>query len=121
MKLSNPLGMFIDWIMWGLGKEEEFPRISKELDDFWYRTFNMGLFYKEPADHWGIVAMESMGKNNGHGFFTTRANVVKMMTEMTLAGKSQVKIKRSWVMESCCGTGRMVLASSITSVSEKRK
>ena len=52
MKLSDPLGLFIDWIMWGFGRGDEFPRISEEIDDFWYRTFNMGLFYKEPADHW---------------------------------------------------------------------
>ncbi len=54
-ELSHPLGELIDWIMWGLGKEEEFPRVSEELDDYWYRTFNLGLFYKEPADHWGMI------------------------------------------------------------------
>ena len=112
MKLSDPLGLFIDWIMWGLGKGDQFPKVSEEIDDFWYRTFNMGLFYKEPADHWGIVAMESMGKNNGHGFFPTPANVVKMMTEMTLAGQSQEKLKRASVMDPCCGTGIMLLYAS---------
>ena len=111
-ELSDSLGLFVDWIMWGLGKEEEFPRISAELDDFWYRRFNMGLFYKEPADHWGKIAMESMGKNNGHGFFPTPANVVKMITEMTFSGQSQEKLKRSSVMDPCCGTGIMLLYAS---------
>ena len=111
-KLSDPLGLFVDWIMWGLGKGEEFPRISEELDDFWYRRFNMGLFYKEPADHWGMIAMERMGKNNGHGFFPTPANIVKLMTEMTLAGESQEKLKRASVMDPCCGTGIMLLYAS---------
>ena len=72
----------------------------------------MGLFYKEPADHWSIVAMDSMGKSNGHGFFPTPANVVKMMTEMTLAGQSQEKLKRASVMDPCCGTGIMLLYAS---------
>ena len=112
LKLSDSLGMFVDWIMWGLGKGDQFPRISAELDDFWYRTFNMGLFYKEPADHWGMIAMERIGKNNGQGFFPTPANVVKMMTEMTLAGQSQEKLKRSSVMDPCCGTGIMLLYAS---------
>ena len=112
LKLSNPLALFVDWIMWGLGKEEEFPKVSKEIDDFWYRTFNLGLFYKEPADHWGMIALESMGKNNGYGFFPTPANVVKMMTEMTLAGQSQEKLKRASVMDPCCGTGIMLLYAS---------
>ena len=112
MKLSDPLGLFVDWIMWGFGKGDQFPSISAELDDFWYRTFNMGLFYKEPADHWGVIAMERIGKNNGHGFFPTPANVVKMMTEMTLAGQSQEKLMRSSVMDPCCGTGIMLLYTS---------
>ena len=112
MKLSDPLGLFINWIMWGLGKGEEFPRISDEIDDFWYRTFNMGLFYKEPADHWGMIAMESMGKNNGQGFFPTPASVVKMMTDMTFAGQSPEKQKRASMMDPCCGTGIMFLYAS---------
>ena len=111
-KLSDPLGLFVDWIMWGLGKGEEFPQISEELDDFWYRRFNMGLFYKEPADHWGMIAMERIGKNNGHGFFPTPASVVKMMTEMTFAGQPIEKQKRASMMDPCCGTGIMLLYAS---------
>ena len=109
---SYSLGLFIDWIMWGLGRGEEFPRVSEKLDDFWYRTFNLGLFYKEPADHWGMIAMESMGKSNGQGFFPTPASVVKMMTQMTFAGQSQEQQKRASMMDPCCGTGIMFLYAS---------
>ena len=111
-ELSHSLGVLIDWIMWGLGRGEEFPHISEELDDYWYRTFNLGLFYKEPADHWGKIAMESMGKGNGHGFFPTPASVVKLMTEMTFMGQSQEKQKRASMMDPCCGTGIMFLYAS---------
>ena len=111
-ELSHSLGLLIDWIMWGLGKEDEFPRITEKLDDFWYRTFNLGLFYKEPADHWGMIAMESMGKGNGHGFFPTPASVVKMMTEMTFSGQPVEKRKRASMMDPCCGTGIMFLYAS---------
>ena len=111
-ELAYSLGVFIDWIMWGLGKGEEFPRVSEKLDDFWYRTFNLGLFYKEPADHWGKIAMESMGKSNGHGFFPTPASLVQMMTEMTFAGGSPEKQKRASMMDPCCGTGIMFLYAS---------
>ena len=111
-ELSYSLGVLIDWIMWGLGRGEEFPKISEELDDFWYRTFNLGLFYKEPADHWGMIAMESIGKNNGHGFFPTPASVVKMMTDMTLGIGSLEKQKRASMMDPCCGTGIMFLYAS---------
>jgi len=111
-ELSHSLGVLIDWIMWGFGRGEEFPHISEDLDDFWYRTFNLGLFYKEPADHWGIIAMESIGKNNGHGFFPTPASVVKMMTEMTFAGQSSDNQKKASMMDPCCGTGIMFLYAS---------
>jgi len=109
---SHSLGVLIDWIMWGLGRGEEFPSISETLDDYWYRTFNLGLFYKEPADHWGMVAMESMGKSNGHGFFPTPASVVQMMTQMTFAGQSQEQQKRASMIDPCCGTGIMLLYAS---------
>ena len=111
-ELSYSLGLFIDWIMWGLGQGEMFPLISATLDDFWYRTFNLGLFYKEPADHWGLVAMESFGKGNGHGFFPTPASVVSMMTQMTFAGQSGDMQKRASMMDPCCGTGIMLLYAS---------
>ena len=111
-ELSSSLGVLIDWIMWGLGKEDEFPKITEKLDDFWYRTFNLGLFYKEPADHWSMIAMESMGKGNGHGFFPTPASVVKMMTQMTFSGQPIEKRKRASMMDPCCGTGIMFLYAS---------
>ena len=114
-ELLHSLGLFIDWIMWGLRRGEEFPSISETLDDYWYRTFNLGLFYKEPADHWGMVAMESMGKSNGQGFFPTPASVVKMMTQMTFSGQPVEKQKRTSMMDPCCGTGIMFLyASNLT-------
>lgn len=111
-ELSHLLGVLIDWIMWGLGRGEEFPHLSEELDDYWYRTFNLGLFYKEPADHFGMIAMESIGKSNGHGFFPTPASVVKMMTDMTFAGQSPDKQRKASMMDPCCGTGIMFLYAS---------
>ena len=111
-ELSSSLEVFIDWIVWGLGMGKEFPKVSEELDDFWYRTFNLGLYYKEPADHWGMVAMEAMGKSNRNGFFPTPANVVKMMTEMTFSGISPDKLKKASVIDPCCGTGIMLLYAS---------
>ena len=109
---SYSLGEFIDWIMWGLGRGDQFPSISEKLDDYWYRTFNLGLFYKEPADHWGMIAMESFGKGNGHGFFPTPASVVKMMTQMTFSGQPIEKQKIASMMDPCCGTGIMFLYAS---------
>ena len=111
-ELSSSLEVFIDWIAWGLGMGNEFPKVTAELDDFWYRTFNLGLFYKEPADHWGMVAMEAMGKSNRNGFFPTPGSMAKMMTEMTFSGISPDKLKKASVIDPCCGTGIMLLYAS---------
>ena len=111
-KLSDPLHKFVDWMLWGFGTGEVFPNIPKEIDDYWYRNFNLGLFYKEPADHWSMVTMDFMGKNNGLGFFPTPASVVSMMVQMTFGEHDPEKHKTLSVMEPCCGTGIILLYAS---------
>ena len=110
--ISNPLEAFIDWILWGFNQGEKFPPISDKEDDFWYRTFNMGLFYLEPADHWGDLASEYMGKNNALGFFATPGSVVEMMVRMTFGGEPKHAHKILSVCDPCCGTGGMLLYAS---------
>ena len=107
--VSNPLEAFIDWLLWGFNRGERFPAISDKEDDFWYRTFNLGLFYKEPADHWGDLASEYMGRNNALGFFATPGNVVEMMVRMTFGSDPKHKHKIMSVCDPCCGTGGMLL------------
>ena len=110
--ISNPLETFIDWILWGFNLGESFPKIDERIDDYWYRTFNLGLFYREPSDHWAEVASEYMGKNNALGYFPTPGNVVEMMVKMTFDGESQHRHKIMSVMDPCCGTGIMLLYAS---------
>ncbi len=111
---GDPFLKFVDWILWGLGRTSDFPDISDKIDDYWYRTFNLGLFYLEPADHWGDLASEYIGKRGQQdsGFFATPANVVKMMTLMTMGGEPELKHRIMSVMEPCCGTGVMLLYMS---------
>ena len=111
-ELSHPLESFVDWILWGFNHGEHFPPISEKIDDYWYRTFNMGLFYKEPADHWPDLAMDVMGRNNPLGFFATPGNLVEMMTRMQFGGKPQHQHKRMSVLDPTCGTGGMLLYAS---------
>ena len=48
---SASLENFVDWLLWGLGYKNnlQFPLIGEKVDDHWYRTFNLGLFYLEPG------------------------------------------------------------------------
>ena len=94
---SNTFEHFIDWILWGLNCESKFPEISERIDDYWYRTFNLGLFYKEPADHLADLAAEYMGR--GSGYFPTPANVVDMMVRMNFGDTPKHKHKKMSVCD----------------------
>ena len=109
---SHPLESFIDWILWGFNKGSTFPDITAKVDDYWYRTFNLGLFYREPSDHWAEVASEHFGKNNALGFFSTPGTVVEMMVKINFDIKPQHKHKAMSVIDPCCGTGIMLLYAS---------
>jgi len=110
--LSSPLEAFVDWLLWGFNQGETFPPISEKEDDFWYRTFNLGLFYLEPADHFGELAAEYMGRNNALGFFATPGSVVAMMVRMSFGAEPQDEHKTLSVCDPCCGTGGMLLYAS---------
>lgn len=110
--ISHPLETLIDWILWGFNNGETFPDIKEDIDDYWYRTFNLGLFYREPSDHWAEVASEYMGRNNALGYFPTPGNVVEMMAKMTFGGDPQHKHKTMSVCDPCLGTGVMLLYAS---------
>ena len=109
-RYSNVLEKFIDWILWGFNQGKKFPAIDEKIDDFWYRTFNLGLFYKEPADHLADLVTEYNGSFGG--YFPTPGNVVQMMTEMSFAGKPQAKHKKMSVLDPCSGSGVMLLYAS---------
>ncbi|MCB9059048.1 MAG: SAM-dependent DNA methyltransferase [Calditrichae bacterium] len=109
---SSSLEHFVDWLLWGFNQGEHFPAISGKVDDFWYRTFNLGLFYSEPADHWPDIYLEVKGSKNSNGFFPTPATVVEMMVRMTMGDSPQHHHKHKSVLDPCCGTGVMLLYAS---------
>lgn len=109
-KYSNAFEKFMDWLLWGFNRGKAFPDIDERLDDYWYRTFNLGLFYKEPADHLADLVTEYNG--NFGGYFPTPANVVQMMTTMTMGDKPIHEHKKNSVMDPCSGSGIMLLYAS---------
>ena len=96
-ELSNPLEAFIDWLLWGFNTGDTFPAISPETDNYWYRTFNMGLFYLEPADHWSTFASDYLGKNNRLGYFGTPGTVVDLMVRMNFGSEPKHEHKQAAV------------------------
>lgn len=109
-RYSNVFEKLIDWILWGFNQGKHFPNINTETDDYWYRTFNLGLFYKEPADH--LADMVSQYNGNHNGYFPTPANVVQMMTVMTMGDKPRHEHKKMSVCDPCSGSGIMLMYAS---------
>jgi len=108
---SNVLELFIDWILWGFNQGERFPQVNEKTDDYWYRTFNLGLFYKEPADHLALLAANrNVGKTGG--YFPTPANVVEMMVRMNFGSEPKPEHKNLSVCDPCSGSGIMLLYAS---------
>ncbi len=110
-RCSNSLEKFIDWILWGFNRIESFPAINETIDDYWYRTFNLGLFYEEPGDHFAEIAAES-NVGRGSGYFPTPGHVVELMVRMNFGDEPQHEHKHLSVMDPCCGTGVMLLYAS---------
>ena len=107
----NTFEKFIDWILWGFNQCQSFPNIDKKTDDFWYRNFNLGLFYEEPADHFADLATEySVG--SGAGYFPTPGDIVELMIRINFGGEPKHEHKKLSVMDPCCGTGIMLLYAS---------
>ncbi len=105
---------FIEWILWGFGTsvQKEWPaRITEEISWNLYKTFNLGLMMKYPADHmtWGSCEIAGMARSgNGTGYFPTPQHIVKMMTQMVMSDADKTKTFN----EPCCGTGTMLLEAS---------
>jgi len=109
---SNIVEKFVDWLLWGFNyKGVSFPYIDEKTDDYWYRTFNLGLFYTEPGDYMAELAQNNY-VGSGSGFFSTPMSVVEMMVKMTMGDEPRPYHKAKSVLDPCCGTGGMLLYAS---------
>jgi len=109
---SNVVEKFVDWLLWGFHyKGVSFPGIDEKTDDYWYRTFNLGLFYQEPGDYMAELA-QNHNVGTGAGFFATPMSVVEMMVKMTMGDEPRPFHKVKSVLDPCCGTGGMLLCAS---------
>lgn len=121
---SDVLPDFVSWVLWGLKSpfQKEFPsRVSDVVSGYWYRTFNLGLLLKFPADYFlhlstglhlrGNKAMRA-SHHKARGYFATPPNVAKMMTEMAMGNKYSRETAGRLVLDPCGGTGIFSLCAS---------
>lgn len=113
IKHSVHLPLFFGWLLWGFGEGDERPHVAEEVNEYWYRTFNLGLVLKYPHDYLGeLLADSKEGKaywTNPHGFYPTPHSIVNPMVQMTL-GTDDCRTKS--VCDPCVGTGRMLMYAS---------
>jgi len=104
---------FIQWILYGFGGIDEWPfRVDEKVNEYWYRTFNLGLMLQHPYDYLGALLGEhKFGRwNNPNGFYATPHSLVKTMVQMLFSEDKDHREKS--VLEPCVGTGRMLMYAS---------
>lgn len=106
------LNDFLEWLLWGFGEGEDRPRVAPEVNEFWYRTFNLGFLLRNPHDYWGGLLTEQKSGywNNPNAFYPTPHAVCEAMARMTFVGDGDFRDKT--VCDPCVGTGRLLLFAS---------
>lgn len=106
---------FLDWLLWGFGEGSERPRIASEVNEFWYRNFNLGFLLRDPFDYFGELLSESKTNywTNPNAFFPTPHPVCEVMARMTFSDESKNgDCRDKTVCDPCVGTGRMLMFAS---------
>lgn len=108
------IDLFADWLLWGLAGIDEMPKISKALNEHFYRIFDLFLVLDNPTDYLSYLLCEQTGKGykKGLGYFPTPMNISVLMTEIVHSNQDPEVSKRLSVMDSCVGCGAMLLPAS---------
>ena len=106
--------LFVEWLLYGFGDPavQEMPRqIASDVNAFWYKIFNLGLFLKYPYDYLGEYASDlyGRGRNNPTAYFPTPMHVSVLMVKMLFSEEDR---KTASVCDPCVGSGRLLMAAS---------
>ena len=109
----DAFNIFVEWLLFGFGDTgiKELPAgLESQIHAGWYKTFNLGLFLKNPFDYFGQYAAEfyGSGKSNSTAYFPTPMNVSIIIAEMITSEKD----KGASVYDPCVGSGRLLMAAS---------
>ena len=111
-QVTSPVQTFLDWLLWGFGLNKAVPALAEDVQEFLYRTFNLGPFLLEPYDYFGSWIAGHKGSWNPNAFFPTPHEVVDFMVQMNFTGIPQEVSRSQTVCDPCVGTGRMLLHAS---------
>ena len=109
---------FADWLLWGMAGTDTPPNISAEVNEHFYRTFNLEAVLRHPTDYLSGLLEEasSMGMKQALGYFSTPFDVTKMMADMAIGTpdtpEQLEEMKGKSVCDPCVGCGAMLLPAS---------
>ncbi len=117
----NGLGLFVDWLAYGLAVASQPPQIHEALQIRLYQTVQIHLLLQHPYDYFGHIISERRSTGwNPHAFFPTPTSVVDLMVQCTMdelrSHSTRSAPSSKTVLDPCCGTGRMLLSASNRSV-----
>ncbi|CDQ41892.1 N-6 DNA methylase [Virgibacillus salexigens] len=105
---------FADWLIWGLSinKETNINHISQNLNEHYYRAFDLFLVLKYPTDYLSHILTEETGKGykSGLGYYPTPFSISEMMVKMSFSDDKSYKTET--VNDPCIGCGAMLLPAS---------
>lgn len=77
--------LFVDWLAGMLGVSTTPSTLSDSLQEYLYRTVNVGLLLEHPSDYLrAILSDNRKGSWNSHAFFPTPHALCELMFQMTL-------------------------------------
>ncbi|MDR5021377.1 hypothetical protein FOL75_04740 [Bacillus thuringiensis] len=115
---ESGIDTFAHWLHWGLAITNEKPKISKNLNEHYYKNFDIFLMQKYPSDYMSIILYEETGKGykNGLGYFPTPFQLSIMMIHVVYKGidnpATKDKYKGKTVYDPCVGCGSTFLPAS---------
>lgn len=106
---------FADWLLWSLNAFEiKQLTISEELNEHYYRKFDLFLVLDNPFDYLSEALMNETGKgyHAGLGYYPTPLSITQLMTSILYGDMNAADNKKRTVYDPCVGCGALLLPAS---------
>lgn len=111
---DSTIDKFAQWLIWSLSidKEGTLDGISADLNEHYYKHFDLFLVLNYPTDYLSGVLSEETGKGykGALGYYPTPFHIVEFMTAITFTEDKDYK--KEIVNDPCLGCGAMLLPAS---------
>jgi hypothetical protein len=107
---------FAEWLLWGFNATDKHPDIPMEVNERWYRTFDMGLLLRYPHDYmtWLLIEWNSKDVIEEREVSAEVPDFIELTkrVELRYSGVNPEETKRMEVYEPEVGCGTTILPYS---------